>query len=99
MGSRDWTPRDKAVKKAAKLLMKRWGADGFPRAMREALWLEAREDAEAIFKLAEGVVSETAVSEVGATLPEGLCGIPNVITGIGSCVFTPHTEGKHSWEQ
>lgn len=43
------------------------------------------------------------VSEVGATLPEGLCGarpLTPVNSFIQHCVFTPHPEGtKHSWQQ
>ena len=43
------------------------------------------------------------LSDVSETpIPENLCGfwvIINSKTHTGSCVFTKHHEGKHSWEK
>jgi hypothetical protein len=37
---------------------------------------------------------------VGSVVPDGLCGMPDMQPGhYGTCVFTPHTEGNHSWEK
>lgn len=59
MSNRDWTPREKAIQKAAKMIMQQWGnADSMPRAMREEVWVEARTLARTIFDLADAVPAE-----------------------------------------
>ncbi|QTV79466.1 hypothetical protein [Microbacterium sp. NIBRBAC000506063] len=59
MGDREWTPREKAIKKAAKRIMQHWGAsDSMPRGVREEVWLEARALAHEIFDMADAVRTE-----------------------------------------
>jgi len=60
MSDREWTPREKAIRKGAKLIMVSWGiGETTPRAQREEVWLEARSIARALFDMADSVGQKT----------------------------------------
>lgn len=64
MSTRDWTPREKAIKKGAKRIMQSWGvSDSTPRAQRQEIWLEARSIARELFDMADAVHISIRVQE------------------------------------